>query len=145
MLPTEEWENRLPGTSSKRGSSSAFFFLNLYLLMLISFRDLCIHLEKSGLSTKCLSCDEVPFEEFVKQPTVLFVISTSGQGKFPLNAKQFWHKLNQVSDDEFSLNRTQFAVFGLGDSQFWKAPLGLFIYFILFYFIFACLFLTHFR
>lgn len=73
---------------------------------------------------KCLSCDEVEFDEFIKQPTVIFVISTSGQGKFPLNAKQFWNKLSQLSDDEFSQNRTQFAVFGLGDSQFWKPPLG---------------------
>lgn len=83
-----------------------------------------MELEKHGMDGKCLSCDEVEFDEFIKQPTVIFVISTSGQGKFPLNAKQFWNKLSQLSDDEFSQNRTQFAVFGLGDSQFWKPPLG---------------------
>eukprot|EP00026_Physarum_polycephalum_P001039 Phypoly_transcript_01040.p1 GENE.Phypoly_transcript_01040~~Phypoly_transcript_01040.p1 ORF type:complete len:1215 (+),score=194.93 Phypoly_transcript_01040:66-3710(+) len=87
-------------------------------------RKLCTELEKSGLRANCNSCDEVPFEEFVKQSIVVFVISTSGQGKFPLNAKQFWTQLGQVSEDELSLNRMQFGVFGLGDSEFWKPPLG---------------------
>ena len=110
------------------------------MILMCCYRKVCAELERNGLSGRCISCDEIPFDDFVKQPTVIFVISTSGQGKFPLNAKQFWNKLSLLSDDESLLNRTQFAIFGLGDSHFWKPPLGTSSHSLLFFFFFSPLY-----
>lgn len=60
--------------------------------------------------------DYFPLETLPTTPLVFFVVSTAGQGEFPMNARQFWKQLSVASID---LSSIQFAVFGLGDSNYW--------------------------
>lgn len=46
---------------------------------------------------------------------VLFVCATAGQGEFPSNAKEFWHELLGST----ATLPLQYAVFGMGDSNYW--------------------------
>lgn len=55
---------------------------------------------------------------------ILFIVSTSGQGNFPLNAKKMWLQLASLNPNDCSLSFLQYAIFGLGDSEFWKPPFG---------------------
>jgi sulfite reductase (NADPH) hemoprotein beta-component len=50
----------------------------------------------------------------------IFVVSTAGQGEFPTNARNFHKSLMTGSTDETSkLSNMFYAVFGLGDSNYW--------------------------
>ncbi|KXN65974.1 Thiamin diphosphate-binding protein, partial [Conidiobolus coronatus NRRL 28638] len=69
-----------------------------------------------GFSSRCHPANEVPVEDIQHESIVLFVVSTAGQGEFPVNAKEFWKGL---SASETTLPNLRFAVFGLGDSKYW--------------------------
>ncbi|KAG1663014.1 hypothetical protein FOA52_016029 [Chlamydomonas sp. UWO 241] len=61
--------------------------------------------------------------DVTKLPTetlAVFVISTSGQGEFPENARSFWRFLLRKSLPPDSLSGLRCAVFGLGDSGYPK-------------------------
>lgn len=49
------------------------------------------------------------------EPHVVFVTSTAGQGELPQNGRQLWELLKTPLD----LGQTKFAVFGMGDSEYW--------------------------
>jgi len=55
-----------------------------------------------------------------KSAGVIFVVSTTGQGEFPDNARHFWRFMLRKSLASDSLTRLRFAVFGLGDSGYPK-------------------------
>ena len=57
----------------------------------------------------------LPTEEYV-----IFVTSTTGDGEVPGNMQSFWRFLLQRSLHPQSLNKLNFAVFGLGDSSYEK-------------------------
>jgi len=52
-----------------------------------------------------------------QESVVLFVVSTTGEGEMPDNAKTFWRSLLQ-KDLPLNLNLLKYAVFGLGDSSY---------------------------
>lgn len=54
----------------------------------------------------------------------IFVVSTAGQGNFPLNARIFWKSLMKFNAAENSMKFVEYAIFGLGDSHFWKNRTG---------------------
>lgn len=70
-----------------------------------------------GLKSMVLAMDDLPMEDFVNETNVVFVTSTSGQGEFPTNGKQFWDALKNGND--LDLSAIKFSVFGLGDSEYW--------------------------
>lgn len=50
-----------------------------------------------------------------KEELALFIVSTQGEGEFPLNAQAFYDKL---SSKQYKLDKLSYAVFGLGDSSY---------------------------
>lgn len=65
------------------------------------------------------AADEFSADDLSLETTVLFVVSTAGQGEFPLNFKEFWKGLQASTSP---LNSTRCAVFALGDSHYWPRP-----------------------
>ncbi|CCX34077.1 NADPH dependent diflavin oxidoreductase-like protein 1 [Pyronema domesticum] len=67
------------------------------------------------------SCDEfTPFSSLPSHDLVFFIISTTGQGEIPDNAKLFWRNLLRKKLPPNWLERLNFAVFCLGDSTYPK-------------------------
>lgn len=50
-----------------------------------------------------------------KEELALFIVSTQGEGEFPLNAQAFYNKLTAK---QYKLDKLSYAVFGLGDSSY---------------------------
>ncbi|KAH3671129.1 hypothetical protein OGAPHI_000840 [Ogataea philodendri] len=69
-----------------------------------------------GLKIKLLAMDDLSLEDLQLETNVAFITSTSGQGEFPTNGKQFWEALKSSTVD---LANLKFGVFGLGDSKYW--------------------------
>ncbi|KAJ1679782.1 Sulfite reductase [NADPH] subunit beta, partial [Spiromyces aspiralis] len=72
--------------------------------------------KRRGMTVRCMPMDEFEVDELTFEKTVVFCVSTAGQGEFPTNGREFWKALSSAS---INLNETQFAVFGLGDSHYW--------------------------
>lgn len=70
-----------------------------------------------GLKSVVLQMDDLSVEDLPTETNVVFVTSTSGQGEFPTNGKQFWDGVKNTTD--LDLSGIRFSVFGLGDSQYW--------------------------
>lgn len=70
-----------------------------------------------GLKANVLPMDDISMEDLPNETNIVFVTSTSGQGEFPGNGKQFWDGLKNSND--LDLSGTRFSVFGLGDSEYW--------------------------
>lgn len=50
-----------------------------------------------------------------KESLVLFIVSTQGEGEFPLNAQAFYE---QLTAKDYNLKELSYSVFGLGDSSY---------------------------
>ncbi len=59
----------------------------------------------------------------VREPAVVFVCATTGQGDEPDNMKQFWRFLLRRNLPRSSLSGTKIAVLGLGDSSYSRYPI----------------------
>lgn len=70
-----------------------------------------------GLKSTVLAMDDLSIEDFPQETNVVFVVSTSGQGEFPGNGKQFWDALK--TNNTLDLSSVRYSVLGLGDSQYW--------------------------
>ncbi|CAI5757729.1 unnamed protein product [Candida verbasci] len=70
-----------------------------------------------GLKSVVLQMDDISVEDLPNETNIVFVTSTSGQGEFPTNGKQFWDAIKNSND--LDLSTIKFSVFGLGDSQYW--------------------------
>lgn len=70
-----------------------------------------------GLKATVLSMDNIILEDLAGEENVVFVTSTAGQGEFPQDGRTFWEELKAATD--LDLSTLNFAVFGLGDSQYW--------------------------
>lgn len=70
-----------------------------------------------GLKSVVLAMDDLSIEDLPTETNIVFITSTSGQGEFPTNGKQFWDGLKNTTDLE--LSTVKYSVFGLGDSQYW--------------------------
>ncbi|GMT17444.1 hypothetical protein PFISCL1PPCAC_8741 [Pristionchus fissidentatus] len=64
--------------------------------------------------------DEYDIENLPSERAVLFVISTSGQGEFPPNARTNWKWMLRKSLTRDTLKEVSIAVIGLGDSSYQK-------------------------
>lgn len=79
-------------------------------------KKLAVRATNKGLKVKLLQMDDLSLEDFALETNVVFITSTSGQGEFPTNGKQFWEALKSSTID---LATVKCAVFGLGDSKYW--------------------------
>lgn len=70
-----------------------------------------------NLSARYAAMDDVSIEDLTLEKHVIFVLSTAGQGEFPVNAREFWKALSAAT--ELAVSETKVAVFGLGDSHYW--------------------------
>ncbi|KAL2551812.1 NADPH-dependent diflavin oxidoreductase 1 [Forsythia ovata] len=66
------------------------------------------------------SMDEFQPSDLPNEDTVIFVVSTTGQGETPDSMKGFWRFLLQRNLSREWLKRVHYAVFGLGDSSYQK-------------------------
>ncbi|KAK3234822.1 hypothetical protein CYMTET_54937 [Cymbomonas tetramitiformis] len=66
------------------------------------------------------STDSYNVENLPLESTVIFVVSTTGQGDPPESFKNFWRFLLRKSLPADSLSNLRYAVFGLGDSGYVK-------------------------
>ncbi|KAJ2856620.1 Sulfite reductase [NADPH] subunit beta, partial [Coemansia erecta] len=69
-----------------------------------------------GMRVQCVAMDDFEVDELPFEKTVIFSVSTAGQGEMPTNGREFFKALQTAS---INLSETQFAVFGLGDSHYW--------------------------
>jgi sulfite reductase alpha subunit-like flavoprotein len=53
------------------------------------------------------AADDFGVDDLAVEPTVLFVVSTAGQGEFPMNCKEFWKGLQASTE---ALNSTRYAL-----------------------------------
>ncbi|KAG0375669.1 hypothetical protein BGX24_008789 [Mortierella sp. AD032] len=70
-----------------------------------------------NLTARYAAMDDVSIEDLTLEKHVIFVLSTAGQGEFPVNGREFWKALSAAT--ELGVSETKFAVFGLGDSHYW--------------------------
>lgn len=71
--------------------------------------------KKDKINAKSIDVFQFDAAKLQKENLVLFVISTQGEGEFPLNAKDFYEKLKSSN---VNLDQLSYAVFGLGDSSY---------------------------
>lgn len=71
--------------------------------------------KKEKINAKSVDIFQFDVKKLEKETLVLFVISTQGEGEFPLNAKDFYEKLKSSN---VNLGQLSYAVFGLGDSSY---------------------------
>lgn len=64
--------------------------------------------------------DEFDISSIHNEDTVIFVVSTTGDGETPTNMSISWKFLLQKCLSSTFLQNTKFAIFGLGDSSYDK-------------------------
>ncbi|KAK7850984.1 nadph-dependent diflavin oxidoreductase 1 [Quercus suber] len=76
--------------------------------------------ERRGCPVILLSIDEYDVSSLPHEDTIIFVVSTTGQGDTPDSMKVFWKFLLQRNLSKHWLEGVRYAVFGLGDSGYQK-------------------------
>ncbi|XP_058078342.1 NADPH-dependent diflavin oxidoreductase 1-like isoform X4 [Magnolia sinica] len=76
--------------------------------------------ERRGCHASVLSMDEFDSSRLPYEDTIIFVVSTTGQGDTPETMKVFWRFLLQRNLSRQWLEGVHYAVFGLGDSGYQK-------------------------
>ncbi|KAK3035223.1 hypothetical protein RJ639_033857 [Escallonia herrerae] len=76
--------------------------------------------ERRGCPVAVKSVDEFDASSLAYEETVIFVVSTTGQGDTPDSMKAFWAYLLQRNLSQHWLEDVNYAVFGLGDSGYQK-------------------------
>lgn len=76
--------------------------------------------ERRGCTVNLLSMDEYDASSLPHEDTVIFVVSTTGQGDTPDSMKVFWRFLLQRNLSKHWLEGVRYALFGLGDSGYQK-------------------------
>ncbi|KAI0525764.1 hypothetical protein F5B22DRAFT_587647 [Xylaria bambusicola] len=64
--------------------------------------------------------DDVELSDLLQYPFVVFVVSTTGQGELPKNARKFWKSLLRKRLPPNCLRQLNFTTFGLGDSSYFQ-------------------------
>ncbi|RAL58837.1 hypothetical protein DID88_009147 [Monilinia fructigena] len=77
-------------------------------------------MEKLHFMTRVTEMDLADIRELSKYTLVIFTISTTGQGEFPKNSRQFWNRLLRKRLPPNCLSHVNFTTFGLGDSSYAK-------------------------
>ncbi len=76
--------------------------------------------ERFRFSTTITELDNVPITALSSYAITIFVISTTGQGDFPSNAKNFWTSLLKKKLPATLLQAVSFILVGLGDTSYPK-------------------------
>ncbi|KAI1857719.1 hypothetical protein JX265_011134 [Neoarthrinium moseri] len=76
--------------------------------------------ERLHFKTDVLQMNDVGLRALTEYPLVIFVISTTGQGELPKNARIFWKRLLSRKLRPTIFNGVKFTTFGLGDSSYSK-------------------------
>ncbi|KAJ4842986.1 multidrug-resistance type transporter [Turnera subulata] len=76
--------------------------------------------ERRGCPATLRSVDDFDAASLPQEDTVIFVVSTTGQGDLPDSMKAFWKFLLQKNLTKHWLQGVSYAVFGLGDSGYQK-------------------------
>src|SRR5271170_7021279 len=71
-------------------------------------------------STNIAELDGCSASELCQYAFTVFVLSTTGQGEFPSNARKFWNSLLRKRLSASFLKGVQFALIGLGDTSYPK-------------------------
>ena len=80
---------------------------------------------------RCASLDQTGLDLLAREaksdcpPVLVVVVSTAGQGEFPSNAREFWDAtggVGGVADDAPELAGLRYAVFAMGDRNYWPHP-----------------------
>lgn len=78
-----------------------------------------LSLQESGIHTRCFSLDEVDSDLLQRIPRALFVVSTTGEGDAPDNARGFVQRyMNPSQGQALNLDKLQYGILGLGDSSY---------------------------
>ncbi|KAI8915424.1 sulfite reductase [Powellomyces hirtus] len=77
--------------------------------------------KQRGLRPRVMAADSFSVEDLPSEQSVVYVVSTAGQGEFPGNAKETWKALQSAGAD-LDLTKTRFAVLALGDRNYWPLP-----------------------
>lgn len=78
-----------------------------------------LSLQESGIHTRCFSLDEVDSDLLQRIPRALFVVSTTGEGDAPDNARGFVQRYMHPSQGQaLNLTKLQYGILGLGDSSY---------------------------
>ncbi|KAK5628502.1 hypothetical protein RRF57_004217 [Xylaria bambusicola] len=64
--------------------------------------------------------DDVELSDLLQYPFVVFVVSTTGQGELPKNARKFWKSLLRKRLPPNCFRQLNFTTFGLGDSSYFQ-------------------------
>ncbi|XP_005408650.1 PREDICTED: NADPH-dependent diflavin oxidoreductase 1 isoform X2 [Chinchilla lanigera] len=72
------------------------------------------------LSCRVQELDSYAVANLIREPLVIFVCATTGQGDPPDNMKNFWRFIFRKNLPATSLSQLDFAVLGLGDSSYTK-------------------------
>ncbi|KAG0650184.1 NADPH-dependent FMN and FAD-containing oxidoreductase [Hyphodiscus hymeniophilus] len=76
--------------------------------------------ERLHFLTRVAEMDAVEIGLLLKYSVVILVVSTTGQGEFPTNARKFWKSLLRKRLLPGCLNHVPFTTFGIGDSSYSK-------------------------
>lgn len=74
--------------------------------------------ERLRFDTTILDMDSADLRQMLKSTVTIFVISTTGQGEMPQNARLFWKALLSSRLSKGVLRKVRFSSFGLGDSSY---------------------------
>ena len=84
----------------------------------------CSQLAAAGVQSAMQALDDADFASIFAEngspDTIVFVVSTTGDGKVPSNMRYFWRYLLQKKLQPGCLRNLRFAIFGLGDSSYDK-------------------------
>ncbi|RYP18766.1 hypothetical protein DL767_009766 [Monosporascus sp. MG133] len=76
--------------------------------------------ERLHFRTWVCEMNEIELNTLLHYPLVIFVVSTTGQGEVPKNARKFWKSLLRKRLPPNCLSAVNFTTFGLGDSSYSK-------------------------
>jgi sulfite reductase (NADPH) flavoprotein alpha-component len=71
--------------------------------------------KKNKIQAKSIDVFQYDFAKLESETLALFIVSTQGEGEFPLNAKAFYEKLSTTEEKYPNL---RYAVLGIGDSSY---------------------------
>lgn len=78
-----------------------------------------LSLQESGVATRCLALDEVDDKRLQATTRALFVVSTTGEGDPPDNARSFVQRyMNPAQNLGLNLTGLQYGILALGDSSY---------------------------
>lgn len=72
-------------------------------------------LKKNNVQAKAIDASQFSVDKIEKEEFIICIVSTQGDGDIPVNAVEFYEKLNK---NFHKLENTKFAVLGLGDTSY---------------------------